>query len=98
MLILRNYITAGLPATSEKSLPIPWRSIWTSVPFWAIMFSNIGNNWGFHLLMTELPQYLKKNFDDMNTSTAIGIWTAIPYGAMWATSNIFSVIADFLIR
>lgn len=95
----RAYITAGLPATAAESLPIPWKAIWTSVPFWAIMFSNFGNNWGFHLLMTELPQYLKKNFpDSMDTSTAIGIWTAIPYGSMWATANIFGFISDFLIR
>ena len=52
----REYIEAGLPATNPVSPPIPWASIWTSVPFWAIMFSNFANNWGFHLLMTELPQ------------------------------------------
>ena len=52
----RDYIAAGLPATNAVSLPIPWKSIITSIPFWALMFSNIANNWGFHLLMTELPQ------------------------------------------
>merc|ERR1711971_736700 len=63
----RDYILAGLPATNPEPLPIPWKSIWTSLPFWAIMFSNFGNNWGFHLLMTELPLYLSKNFADMKT-------------------------------
>ena len=62
------------------------------------MASNFGNNWGFHLLMTELPQYLKKNFADMKTSTSVGIWTAIPYGSMWVTANVFGVISDLLIR
>ena len=52
----REYIESGLPATNSVTHSIPWRSIWTSVPFWAIMFSNFANNWGFHLLMTELPQ------------------------------------------
>jgi hypothetical protein len=28
----------------------------TSMPFIAIVFANFANNWGFHLLMTELPQ------------------------------------------
>jgi len=94
----REYILAGLPATNAEPLPIPWKSIWTSIPFWAIMASNFGNNWGFHLLMTELPQYLKKNFADMKTSTSVGIWTAIPYGSMWVTANVFGVISDLLIR
>jgi len=94
----RDYILAGLPATNAEPLPIPWKSIWTSLPFWAIMMSNFGNNWGFHLLMTELPQYLSKNFADMKTSTSVGIWTAIPYGSMWITANIFGIISDLLIR
>jgi len=93
-----DYISAGLPATAASSPPIPWRAIWTSLPFWAIMVSNVGNNWGFHLLMTELPQYLKKNFADMDTSTAVGIWTAIPYGSMWITANILGFFSDWLIR
>ena len=43
----------------KNALPVPWRSIWTSVPFWAIIVANLGNNWGFWFLLTELPTYMK---------------------------------------
>merc|ERR1719357_303364 len=95
----REYILAGLPATNAEPLPIPWKSIWTSIPFWAIMASNFANNWGFHLLMTELPQYLSFIFPDyMNSGSRTGLWTAIPYASMWAASIVFSIISDFVIK
>ena len=53
-----EYIEAGLPDTHSGSLPIPWRQIWTSVPFWAIVLSNTAFSWVFDLLMTELPQVI----------------------------------------
>ena len=52
--------------------------------FWAILVANFANNWGFHLLLTELPQYLSEIFPDyMDTGSKKGLWTAIPYGTMW---------------
>ena len=95
----RDYIEAGLPATNTKSPPIPWKSIWTSIPFWAILVANFANNWGFHLMMTELPQYLSEIFPDyMNTGARKGLWTAIPYGTMWIVSVVLSFVSDALIR
>jgi MFS family permease len=43
----------------QKAMPVPWKAIWTSVPFWAIIVADLGNNWGFWLLLTELPTYMK---------------------------------------
>jgi len=95
----REYIVSSLPDTSSEVLPVPWSSIVTSLPFWAILVSNVGNNWGFHLLMTELPQYLKKIFPVyMDDSTTVGIWSAVPYASMWGCSILFSLISDYLIR
>ena len=95
----RDYIEAGLPATNKVSPPVPWRHIWTSLPFWAILVANFANNWGFHLLMTELPLYLSDVFPDyMNSSSKTGLWTAIPYGTMWVASVLISLLTDYLIR
>ena len=95
----RDYIQAELPATNLVSLPVPWRRIWTSLPFWAVVVANFGNNWCFHLLMTELPLYLSDVFPDyMNSGSKTGLWTAIPYGTMWLTSVLVSFITDYLIR
>jgi hypothetical protein len=44
---------------SKKTYPVPWMSIFISLPFWAILVANFANNWVFHLLLTELPIYMK---------------------------------------
>ena len=88
-----------MPATDSISPPIPWKKIWTSMPFWAILVANFANNWGFHLLMTELPQYLSDIFPDyMNSGSRKGLWTAIPYGTMWIVSLVISFTADKIIK
>ncbi|RXG52133.1 putative inorganic phosphate cotransporter, partial [Armadillidium vulgare] len=47
------------PAKNERSPPLPWKSILTSVPFLAIIIADLGNNWGFFTLATDLPLYMK---------------------------------------
>jgi len=85
--------------TQKVSPQIPLKSIFTSLPFYAIMVANFSNNWGFHLLMTELPQYLTEVFPDfMKDSTTTGLWTAIPYASMWVCGVAFSFICDLFIR
>ena len=69
------------------------------MPFWAILVANFANNWGFHLLMTELPQYLSDIFPEyMNSGSRKGLWTAIPYGTMWVVSLVISFTADKVIK
>ncbi len=38
---------------------IPWSGILTSAPVWAIVVAHSGNNFGFYLLLTEMPTYLR---------------------------------------
>ena len=45
--------------TSAQPPPVPLKAALTSLPFWAILFSNMGNNWGFYIILTELPLYMK---------------------------------------
>jgi len=92
-------IKSGLPATKAVSPPVPWMSILKSMPFWAILVANFSNNWGFHLLMTELPQYLDEVFPEyMKDATVLGLWTAIPYTCMWVSSLVFASVCDLMIR
>ena len=63
--------------TSSKPPPIPWKSLLTSMPFWAILVANFGNNWGFHLLLTELPIYMETILRlDINSNALL---SALPY-------------------
>lgn len=77
---------------SQKAPPVPWKELLTSKPFWAIFVANFGNNWGFHLLLTELPIYMKTILKrDINSNALL---SALPYACMWAFSLVVSFSAD----
>jgi len=93
-----KYIQSGIQINNNKQA-VPWRDIVKSVPVWACFVANFCTNFGFHLLMTELPQYLQYIFEDYFVdSTTIGIWTAVPYACAWVASVVFSKLCDCLIR
>jgi hypothetical protein len=86
-----NYIEKGQPG-SKTAPPIPWKQLLTSWPFWAILVANFGNNWGFHLLLTELPIYMKTILKrDINSNALL---SSLPYACMWAFSLLLSYLAD----
>ena len=39
---------------------MPWKSFFTSLPFWAILIAHMGQNYGYETLMTELPTFMKQ--------------------------------------
>ncbi|XP_066153293.1 putative inorganic phosphate cotransporter isoform X2 [Euwallacea fornicatus] len=74
---------------------IPWKSIWTSLPLWAILISHCGQNWGFWTLMTEIPNYMGHvmNFNIKSNS----VLSALPYFVLWILSFVMCFISDALI-
>ncbi|XP_026482187.1 putative inorganic phosphate cotransporter isoform X2 [Ctenocephalides felis] len=92
----KKYIVSSLWGTAGTSTPpIPFKKILLSLPFWAIMFAHMGQNYGYETLMTELPTYMKQvlRFSIKDN----GILSALPYLAMWLFSMFISVIADWLL-
>ncbi|XP_037780589.1 LOW QUALITY PROTEIN: putative inorganic phosphate cotransporter [Penaeus monodon] len=78
----------------KEVIPVPWLSIATSLPFWAIMATSLGNDYGFYTLLTELPTYLHdiQHFDlDKN-----GMLSALPYLLMWVFSLAWAALVDVL--
>ncbi|XP_028173314.1 putative inorganic phosphate cotransporter isoform X1 [Ostrinia furnacalis] len=81
---------------NSESLPTPWRSILTSLPFWSILIAHCGQGLGFWTLLTELPSY-------MNSVLGVkiehgGVLSALPYIAMYILSFFFSWLSDFLVN
>ncbi|XP_065204372.1 sialin-like [Planococcus citri] len=81
---------------SKDKLPIPWKSILTSVPFWANVFCQFGIQWCIHTLNIYLPSYLRYVHGlDMKKGGYIA-------GAVFFVKSIVSVFAasitDFIIR
>ena len=57
----REYIERSQATSSEArhvKRRIPWRSIATSLPMWAIIVCDIGNSYSLMLFMTMIPTYL----------------------------------------
>lgn len=63
----RAYIesTPGSNTDSTEEKKTPWKSIFKSKPFWALLIAHCAQNWGFWTLLTEIPSYMKDvlNFD-----------------------------------
>ncbi|CAG0916232.1 unnamed protein product [Notodromas monacha] len=89
-----KYIHDGIGAGHErgKALPVPWGQMLRSKPFWALILVSMSTNWGFWLLLTELPTYLRNilHYDIKKN----GFVSALPYFSMWTTSLVLSTVSD----
>lgn len=50
--------TKGVSTKGEKKIT-PWKHIFMSKEFWAILVAHSAQNWGFWTLLTEIPSYMK---------------------------------------
>ncbi|KAH9525913.1 hypothetical protein DERF_000044 [Dermatophagoides farinae] len=62
---------------TKKKPKMPWRSIITSVPLWALVIAHFGQNWGFYTFLTQLPRYFQNvlHFDIKKN----GLYSSLPY-------------------
>ena len=79
-----------------KTPPAPWRSILTSVPVITLIIAQIGHDWGFYIMVSDLPKYMN---DVMHVNVkSNGYYTAIPYIAMWIVSVYAGYLTDIMLR
>ncbi|XP_017034979.1 sialin [Drosophila kikkawai] len=83
--------TQRLPAEE----PIPWRSLLTSVPLWAILLTQCGQGWAFYTQLTELPTYMSNilHFDIQSNA----LLNAVPYLTAWFVGIACSALADWML-
>lgn len=74
--------------------PVPWKKVLTSGPFLAILIAHTCNNWGWYMLLIELPFYMKQVLKFNIKENAVV--TAIPFLTMWFFSMILSKTLDAL--
>lgn len=53
-----DYILSTTSHTVEKRRSIPWRSLMSSKPVYAIVAANATDNWGFYTMLTQIPSFL----------------------------------------
>ncbi|XP_063991278.1 putative inorganic phosphate cotransporter isoform X1 [Diachasmimorpha longicaudata] len=81
--------------THLKPPPVPWRHMFTSLPVFALIMAQIGHDWGFFTMVTDLPKYMSSVLAFPIKSN--GYLSSLPYLCMWFCSIFSSWLADWLI-
>lgn len=79
---------------SPTSDYIPWTSILTSMPLWAIVVAHFSYNWTFYTLLTLLPTYMSKILGFSIQQN--GMLSALPYLGCWLLALLGGQLADLL--
>lgn len=80
----------------ERSIPIPWRAIWTSVPFLALLVARCSETYGLSTLQAEIPSYMNGVLNMDIQSNAV--FSSLPFLAMWLLSYVYLIAADVLLK
>lgn len=76
--------------------PTPWLAIMTNAPMIALIFAQIGHDWGFYIMVTDLPKYMDNVL--RFPIKANGLYSSLPYLAMWIVSLSSGYLSDVLIN
>lgn len=78
-----------------KNETIPWGQLLSKAPVWAIIINHFCSNWGFYVILTWLPTYFTQALGvDLSQ---VGVYTILPWLAMFLMANVAGWIADKLI-
>lgn len=61
-----------------------------------IFFTQIGHDWGYYTMITDLPKYAHDVLKFNIAST--GFLTSLPYFSLWLSSFLFGFVCDYCIR
>ncbi|CAG9774092.1 unnamed protein product [Ceutorhynchus assimilis] len=91
----RDYIMTQLhQGGPKKELKMPWKASMLSPAFLAILIAHTCSNWGWYMVLVELPLYMKTVLKFKLADNSF--LTALPFLTMWIFSMIFSKIMDTL--
>lgn len=95
----KHYIESSLEHSDDfhkTKIPVPWKSIWLSVPFIALLVARCAEGYGLSTLQTQIPSYMNGVLSMQIKSNAL--FSALPFLAMWGMSYVYVLIADILQR
>ena len=90
----RTFIKTQSQVDDGKKYKIPWKGIFTSLPFYGLLVAHFSVNFINYGLMSVLPQYLSEvlNFDIASN----GFLSALPWLCCFIGTVLTSQITDFL--
>lgn len=93
----RDYIEKSIAKLPQaKKGQVPWKSILTSLPVWAIVTANFTADWGMYTILICLPKYFIEvlHFDLAKT----GFLAALPYVVKAFVGPAGGILVDWLIK
>ncbi|CAL4117151.1 unnamed protein product [Meganyctiphanes norvegica] len=92
----KDYINQSLgDIVSEEHPPVPLQALLTSLPLWAIVIAQLGDGWGFFIMLTDLPLYMKTMMSEDINSNAL--WSSLPYFGGLTVMFFSALISDKLV-
>ncbi|XP_076041259.1 putative transporter slc-17.2 isoform X2 [Oratosquilla oratoria] len=91
--ILTSVRSSGT-SKSESESP-PWRKIFASIHVWATIGLSMGNSWGFSIILTQIPSYLK-NIQGFSLKKN-GLTSAMPFLSRYIGVNFFSFVCHLIL-
>ena len=94
----RAHINKALQETvdTKEVIPVPWKSIMTSVPFIGLMIADFANTWGKNTLFTNGPTYMKTvQGVDIKKN---GLLSGLPFLLRYFGGIILCRVADYVMK
>ncbi|KAL8563829.1 hypothetical protein ACOMHN_061953 [Nucella lapillus] len=93
----RIYLERTVPTVSAEDSKggIPWKSIFTSGPVWAIIAAHTFGNYTYYMNMTQMPTYMKEVLKFNIESN--GAFSMLPYLVFWLSVMGAGVLSDVII-
>ncbi|XP_033149243.1 putative inorganic phosphate cotransporter [Drosophila busckii] len=91
----REYIERSMARKDgfhEQKIPVPWRALWTSVPFFALLIVRCAQGWANSTMQLQTPAYMHGVLGMDIKSNAL--FSALPFLAMWCMSYVYLIFAD----
>lgn len=87
-------MSMGTSYQQGKDERVPWSHIITSLPMWAIILAHFSENWGFYMMMTGLPTFMRDvlHFELQKA----GFVAALPYLVLTICLQVGGQLSDFL--
>lgn len=80
----------------ENLPPTPWRLILTNAPMISLVICQIGHDFGFFIMVTDLPKYMS---DVLHFSIKEnGLYSSLPYVLMWIVAIGAGFLCDWLLK
>ncbi|XP_037957583.1 putative inorganic phosphate cotransporter [Teleopsis dalmanni] len=94
----KDYLLAEMGSIARRHdlPPTPWGSIFSTCSIYALICSQIGHDWGFYIIATDLPKYLNDVIQMPIEKN--GFYSSLPFGVMWICSVFSGFLSDVIIK